>query len=362
MPILPKHVYGNGDIMTNPANTQVVGSGPFKLERYKAGDEIDLARFDKFFIPDRPYLDKLIFKIIPDSATTLLEMQRGDVQMTAFFSRVLELEQAAKDPNLAITKDGYVGIGAVDWLAFNLKKKPFDDVRVRQALSYAIDRNFIQKALHRGLSKIATGPIPSTSPFYSSDVHTYPLNLKLAEKMLDEAGLPRDSTGVRFKATLDYYPGDEDGQKKVAEYLKPQFKKIGVEIEVRNSPDFPSWAKRMGAHDFELSMDAGYMWGDPAIGIARTFLSTNIRDLVWTNTQSYVNPKVDQLLEAASHEVDLSKRKELYAQFQKIITEDIPVTWIVELPQHTIYNKKVGNVPRTIWGAASPMDEVYLNK
>jgi peptide/nickel transport system substrate-binding protein len=52
----------------------------------------------------------------------------------------------------------------------------------------------------------------------------------------------------------------------------------------------------------------------------------------------------------------------LYAQFQKIITEDIPVTWIVELPQHTIYNKKVGNVPRTIWGAASPMDEVYLNK
>lgn len=361
MPIVPKHIYGNGqDIQTNPANTQIVGSGPFKLVEFKPGTHIVLERFDKFFIKGHPYLDKLVFKIVPDSATSLLELERGDIHMHGFFNRVLELERASKVPQLAITREGYAGIGGINWLAFNLKKKPFDDVRVRQAISYAIDRNFIAKVLHRGLSKVATGPIHSASPYYSPNVHTYPLDLKKAEQLLDEAGLKRGSDGVRFRTTVDYYPGDEDGQKKIAEYLKPQLKRIGIDVEVRNAPDFPTWAKRMGAHDFEISMDAGYNWGDPVIGVHRTFLSTNIRNLVWTNTQSYINPKVDALLEEAGQQLDPDKRRGLYAEFQKIVTQDLPVAWIVELPYHTIYNRRVANVPKTIWGLASPMDEVYL--
>ncbi len=361
MPIMPKHVYGDGqDLRSHPANLKVVGSGPFKLVEFKAGTQIVMERFDKFFLTGRPYMDRLIYKVMPDSATALLELERGDIQMMGFFNRVLEIEQASKATNLAVTREGYAGIGGVNWLAFNLKKKPFDDVKVRQAMSYAIDRDFIVRALHRGLSKTATGPIHSSSPFYSADVQTYPINLKKAEQMLDEAGLPRGKDGVRFRTTIDYYPGDEDGQKKIAEYLKAQFKRVGIEVEVRNAPDFPTWAKRMGAHDFEISMDAGYNWGDPSIGVHRTFLSNNIRDLVWTNTQSYINPKVDELLGLAAQEVDLAKRKDEYAQFQKIITNDIPVTWIVELPFHTIYNKRVGNVPTTVWGPASPLDEVYL--
>ena len=87
----------------------------------------------------------------------------------------------------------------------------------------------------------------------------------------------------RFKLTIDYLPGQDSQQKNVAEYLRSQLKKVGIALEVRTSPDFPTWAKRMATHDFELSMDQVYNWGDPIIGVHRTYLSTNIRPIVQFN-------------------------------------------------------------------------------
>ena len=116
----------------------------------------------------------------------------------------------------------------------------------------------------------------------------------------------------------------------------------------------------MATHDFDMSMDASFNWGDPVIGVHRTYLSTNIRPIVWTNTQSYRNPKVDELLNAAGSTLDLNKRKADYAAFQKIVTDELPVYVIDQVGYYTVTNKKMGNVPRSIWGTLSPMDEVYL--
>ena len=99
--------------------------------------------------------------------------------------------------------------------------------------------------------------------------------------------------------TVDYMPGSDVQGKNVAEYLRSQLKKIGIAVQVRASPDFPTWAKRIASHDFDLTTDIVFNWGDPVIGVHRTYLSSNIRDIVWTNTQSYRNPKVDALLEQA---------------------------------------------------------------
>jgi peptide/nickel transport system substrate-binding protein len=107
-------------------------------------------------------------------------------------------------------------------------------------------------------------------------------------------------------------------------------------------------------------MDLVFNWGDPTIGVARTYLSTNIKPIVWTNTQSYNNPKVDELLQAAGAETDLAKRKADYAAFQKIVTEDLPIEYINVVPYHTAASKKLGNVPTSIWGPMSPYDDVYL--
>jgi peptide/nickel transport system substrate-binding protein len=319
-----------------------------------------LEKFDKFFLAGKPMLDRIIVKVYPDSQTSLLEFEAGRLHIQPFFNRVLELERAKANAQLAVTNEGYAAIGSIQWLLFNNKKKPFDDIRVRQAISHAIDREFIAKGLHKGLSKPSTGPIHSGFPQYTSDVTSYKLDLKTAEELLDAAGLTKGPDGIRLKITCDYYPGDEDGQKRIAEYMKPALKRIGIEVEVRAPADFASWARRMATKDFDISMDGAFAWGDPVIGVHRTYLSTNIRPLVFTNNAQYENAKVDGLLTDAAREPDAAKRKAIYTEFQKVVTADVPLVWITETPYHTITSKRVRNVPTTIWGTASPMIDVWL--
>jgi peptide/nickel transport system substrate-binding protein len=361
-PILPKHIYGDGqDLKTHPRNsTDVIGSGPFKVTEFKASQRIVLERFDHFFLAGKPALDKIVITIAPDFASVMLGLARGDIHMVPFITLPTDLKRVAQDKNQTLTAKGYEGIGPLNWLAFNTAKKPLSDVAVRKAIATAIDKNFITKALMGGFAEVSDGPIVASSPFAVPDLIKYPFDLKKSAAMLDAAGYKAGADGERFKLTIDYLPGTDDQQKNVAEYLRGQLKKVGIAVEVRASADFPAWAKRMATHEFDLSMDVVFNWGDPVIGVARTYLSTNIKPIVWTNTQSYNNPKVDELLNSAGTLLDPVKRKAYYAAFQKIVTDELPIEFINVTPYHTAANKRVGNVPATIWGVLSPMDEVYL--
>ena len=361
-PILPKHIYGDGkDLKSHPRNSEdVVGSGPFKLVEFKPGQRIVMERFDKFFLPGKPYLDRVIVNVTPDAASLMLGLERGDIHMLPYASVPSDLRRLKDNPKVDLTAKGYEGIGAINWLAFNTDRKPLSDVRVRKAIAYAIDKKFITKALMGGFATEADGPIVPGSPFAVTDLVRYPLDLKKSEELLDAAGLKPGAGGERFKLTIDYIPGADDQQKTVAEYVRGQLKKVGIAVEVRASADFPSWAKRMASHDFDLSMDIVFNWGDPIIGVHRTYLSTNIRPIVWTNTQSYKNASVDELLNTAGGLLDPTKRKAYYATFQKTVTDELPIDFINIVPYHTATTKNVGNVPTTIWGPAAPYDEIYL--
>jgi len=361
-PILPKHIYGDGqDLKNHPRNTtDVVGSGPFRVTEFKPAQRIVMERFDKFFLPGKPYLDKVIVNVTPDMASLVLGLERGDIQMLPFATLPTDLKRFANDPRVSLTPKGYDGIGALNWLAFNTAKKPLSDVQVRKAIATAIDKNFIAKALMGGFATVSDGPLVASSPFAVPDLVRYPLDLKKAGEMLDAAGYKAGAGGERFKLTIDYLPGVDDQQKNVAEYIRGQLKKVGITVEVRASADFPAWAKRLASHDFDMSMDTVFNWGDPIIGVHRTYLSTNIKPIVWTNTQSYANPKVDELLNTAGGLIDPTQRKAYYATFQKIVTDELPIEFINQVPYHTITSKKMANVPVTIWGPLSPLDEVYL--
>lgn len=361
-PILPKHIYDDGkDLKSHPRNSvDVVGSGPFRLTEFQPGRRIVMERFDKFFLAGRPYLDKVIMNITPDASSLVLGLERGDVQMYPHMTLGSDLKRVSAQPGLELTSKGYDGIGALNWLAFNLTRKPLSDVQVRKAIATAIDKKFITKALMGGFAAEASGPIVAGSPLSAKDVNVYPLDLKKAAAMLDAAGYKANASGERFKLTIDYIPNSDDQQRNVAEYIRGQLKKIGVTIEVRASADFPAWAKRMATRDFDLSMDTVFNWGDPIIGVHRTYLSTNIKPVVWTNTQSYNNPKVDDLLNTAGGLLDNTKRKAYYATFEKIVTDELPILFINQVPYHTAYSKKLGNPPTTIWGPHAPYDEVYF--
>ena len=359
-PIIPKHVFGDGtDPKIHPKNNAPVGSGPYRFVEFKPGEHIILEKNPNFFIKGRPHFDRVIFRMFKDPNALRLALERRDVHFVPFWSDLASLDQLVKQPGILATDKGGEAIGPINWLAFNTKKKPFDDARVRQAVSFATDRDFITRKLHGGRTKVATGPIAPGSPFYTGAVETYKLNLERANKLLDEAGLKKGANGMRFAAAVDYLPGNDEQQKNIAEYLKPQLKKIGIDVTVRSSPDFPTWAKRVGGHDFDMSMDSVFNWGDPVIGVHRTYLSSNIRPgVIWSNTQSYSNPKVDDLLAKAGVERNLDKRKALYGEFQKIVVADAPIAFINLLPYYQVYDKSLKNLPTTIWGAAAPIDEM----
>lgn len=361
-PIIPKHVFGDGqDIKTHPMNMKPVGSGPFKFVEYKPGEHLILERYDKFFL-GAPHLNRFILKIIPDSVNRLTALERKEVSMDVFVGAARDIRRYQKLKHIKVEEMGEA-VGPNNWLAFNLQRKPLDDKRVRQAISYAIDRDFITQRLHLGISKISTGPIVPVSPYYSAEVEHYNFNLEKANALLDEAGYPKKSDGMRFALTIDFIPGIVEQQKNLAEYLKPSLKKIGIDIKIRQAPDFPSWAKRVSGWDFDLTMDSVWNWGDPVIGVHRTYLSSNIRKgVIWSNTQNYVNPKVDELLAQAAVETDLAKRKALYAEFQKIVVDEAPIAYINVPPFYIAYDKQLKNVNTTIWGSMSPMHEVYWDK
>jgi len=359
-PILPKHYFDDGtDPKVNPKNSTPIGSGPFRLVEFKPGEHIIMEKHKDFFLKDRPKLDRVIIRLFKDANSLALALEAKEVHFTTFADAIATLDRLAKVPGVEVTPKGGEAIGPINWLAFNTAKKPFDDVRVRQAVSYVLDREFITKRLHRGRSVIATGPITPGAPFYLDAVERYRPDAAKAEQLLDAAGLRRNASGTRFATSIDYGQGRPDYQQNIAEYLKAQLRRIGVELELRPAADFPSWATRVSSLEFDMAIDGVFNWGDPVVGVHRTWLTSNIRKgVVWSNTQSYSNPRVDELLANAAVEPNFDKRKAMYHEFQRIVVNDVPVAFINVFPYHMIHDVRLKGLPQTIWGSASPIDEM----
>ncbi len=353
MPILPEHVYGEaqGPIRKNPANIMAIGSGAFKVAEYNAGKSYILERFDNFLRPGQPYFDRFIGKKIGSPSSALIAVSRGEIHHLVVGDPRM-LAKLKKEKNLFVISRSTSGVGSVNYIEFNLRKEYIKDKRVRQAIAYALDLDFVIQKLHQGMTHRSTGPIHSSSPFYSDQVNQYEYNLEKANQLLDEAGYKRGADGMRFSLDLTYMPVPviEHEHKMIAEYMKPQLKKIGINIILKAPADFMNWYSTLAKWEHDMSTSNIFMWGDPVIGVHRLFMSTNIKHRVWTNTAGYANKEVDKLLNAAAVERDIEKRKALYAEFQKIIAEDLPLYFTIEDVFHYGFNKELMNIGWEIWG------------
>ena len=218
-------------------------------------------------------------------------------------------------------------------------------------------------AAAQGATKPATGPIAPGSPLYTDKVEPYKVDLKKAASLLDAAGLKADAAGKRFAMTLDFLPNTPDNSQTLAEYLRPQLKKIGIEVTVRASPDFPTWARRVSTYEFDATVDGAFNYGDPVIGVHRTWLSSNIKPgVIWSNTQSYSNPRVDALLAQATTEKNTVTRGKLYEEFQKIVVSEAPVAFTHVWAQGYAARKDLVDVPESIWAPMVPWDTMSRRK
>ena len=170
-----------------------IGTGPFRFASWNRGSDLTLERNPDYFVKGQPYLDRIVFKVIPDASARLLALEAGEIDyIPAYDLENSAVERLQKSKDITVTSKGHESWAAITELMFNMDKAPFKDVRVRRALAQAIDRKFIVDKATFGLNKVATGPISSEMAWcYTPDVRLYPFDPKAAEQQLDEAGVKR---------------------------------------------------------------------------------------------------------------------------------------------------------------------------
>lgn len=361
-PIIPKHVYGDGqDIRTHPANWKPIGSGPFRFVEINSRDEIILERFDRYFIPGRPYVDRLIIKIM-DANQISASLEAGYLHAAEMSSTLISpwLERITKSDRLVVDGRMAIAIGPLCWLEFNLRQLPLADVRVRRAMAHVIDREQMLRMMKHPFATLATGPIIADSPFYTPAPLPYPLDEKKANELLDAAGYPRKADGVRFSLTFE--SGETEFGQEVGELIASVLRrKLGIRVDVRPTSTLKEWAERIANWQYEMTFNNVSYWGDPVIGVHRSYDSHNIRQgVMWANNQGYARPEVDRVLEQAGAEMDPVKRTALYARFRDLVVEDVPILWLIGYRVPVVRSKRLSGIEDTVWGLSTSFDQATL--
>ncbi len=303
--------YGK-DFRNNP-----VGTGPFIFKEWVHNDHVTLEANPDYW-GGKPKVDRVIFKVIPDAQTALLQMKQGQVQILADVSSQI-IPAIKSDAHLKlVTQPGLT----VNGIALPTDTKPFDDARVRQALNYAIDRNAIDKSLYNDLAVPMTAPIPKAQWSYDGSLSPYTYNPEKAKQLLAAAGYPNG-----FKAELLAYNsarGYNPAGAQMAVAIQSYLKKIGVDVSIQQM-EFGSFLSKVRSGDYHGMAMTGWSGdnGDPDNFLYELFDSSTIPV---GDTAHYKNAQVDSLLAQAQAQTGHAQRVQLYQQAQQLIWQDAP--WI----------------------------------
>lgn len=374
MPIVPKHVYDGTDVSKNRANWNPIGTGPFKFKEWVKGSHIELVKNDNYFIKGLPRIDKFVVRFMPDETARLLALQKGEVDYLYYYAVPYNAIPALKaNSNIVVTDEGAGLQGLVQMWYFNLQKPPFDNLKVRQAFAYLLDRNAINKLVYYDLARPTNTVLGKTTPFSREDVQKkYDLgsaeqNVATANKLLDEAGYPRKADGTRFTTTLLYMNGRPYAGK-IGEIYADRLKKVGVGLTM--SPmDRAAFIERTHSKwDYTISEQQLSSSAHPYIGIPRYLQwSAHKAGLYPSNATGYNNPKIEQLFGQSTTAASDKQEAQIWSEVQKILSEDLPVLPIVEMPYTNVHRSEwkevfssidgVFDVSRTVWstkGRANP--------
>ncbi|KAA8996494.1 ABC transporter substrate-binding protein [Affinibrenneria salicis] len=363
-PIVPRHLYEGKDALTNPNNSAPIGTGPYVFDKWVRGSYVLYKRNPHYWDPARPYLDQLVVRFIPDAAARSLAFETGDAEL-GYRSPVAlsDIARLKALPQLGFETKGNSYSYNVTSLQFNLDDQHFRDLRVRQAVAHAINRNVILQVAYLGFGKVSTSPIaPGIAEYHDAAPSPYAFDIKQANALLDEAGYPRGANGVRFNVTLDYNPIAED-LRKTAEYIRSALAKIGIGVTLR-SQDLSAFVRRVYTdRDFAFTVNGHSNLFDPTVGVQRIYWSKNFRKGVpFSNASHYHNPEVDQLLEAAQIENDPARRAQQFLRFQRIVGQELPDISLVSPEFITIYNRRVNDHSVTADGVEGNLADVWLSK
>ena len=340
-PIVPKHIYEGTDYRNNPANETPIGTGPFKYNEWVRGSHIHLVANPDYYREGQPGLKEIYYRVIPDAASRSVALESGEVQLAQWGDvETFDVERLAALPHLELTTRGYEFYSPVLWYEMNMRREPFNDLRFRKACMHLLDRQFIVDRIMFGLAQSATGPIASTTKFYDGNVASYEFDIEKATALLDEMGLTPNAKGNRVTIRFLVAPYGEVWSR-LAEYFRQAMAAGGIEV-ILVSTDVAGWGTTVADWEHDVTTNLLYQFGDPALGVARTYISSNIRKgVLFSNTQGYENAEVDRLFAEAAAQTDEDKRQELYSRVQKILVDELPVLWMTEQRYPTLYDSRL---------------------
>lgn len=299
---------------SNEANftTNPIGTGPFKFVSYTPGQEFVVEAYEGYWNPELPYLDKVTFKIVADTDTALLELQAGTLDVYQY----LTADQAA-----TLTEGFNIVEGSINYIQgmfLSQDFEPFKDVRVRQAINYAVDKDMINEMLFGGKSHlIGTHMIPAMGKYYNEETETlYPRDVEKAKELLKEAGY---ENGFDLTITV---PNNYAPHAQTAEIIVENLKEIGINAKV-DLIEMTTWTSDVyQGREFEATVIAFTAKLD-----ASTTLRNYYKDSP-TNFCNYFNEEFDAAYAAAKASIDDAEKTELYRECQMILAEDAAAVYI----------------------------------
>ena len=327
-PILPKHILEHENIASTRYARNPVGAGPFKLKSWEPGSRIVLEANDRYF-KGRPYLDEIIYRIIPDSTTMFLEARAGKLDFVGLSPQQYLRQTSGEWWDSNWRKYKYLASGYT-YLGLNQKSPFFKDRRVRQALSFAIDREGIIKGALLGMGEPAFGPYKPGTWVYNTALKAYDHDPERARRLLAEAGwtpgkdgiLEKD--GLPFEFTILVNQGNNE-RIKVAVILQQMFRAVGVKVSIR-TVEWAAFLKEfVNTRKFDALILAWNILDDP--DIYDVWHSSAIAGN-GLNFVSFSNEEVDRLLEKGRTSADREVRKAVYDRFQEILHEEQPYLFL----------------------------------
>jgi peptide/nickel transport system substrate-binding protein len=343
--VLPKHLYAGTDLAGNPHNAQLVGTGPFRFGEYKPGQYYRLTKSPDYWDRGYPYLDGIVFKVLPDAASISNALETGDIQLAAFSAvPMTDLDRLAATGKLVVVSKGYEAITYQIILEINHRRKEFQDVRVRQAMAHAIDKSFLVKTVFLGYAQAAIGPIPeSAKTFFDPNLAAYDFDPAKANQLLDAAGYKRGDDGVRFRVKLLPAPWFNESRQS-GDYVRQALKAVGIEAEIVNNDAAGHIKAVYSDHTFDLAIGTPVYRNDPAISTTILFQGGVPSGVPFSNQYGYDDPAMDAIIAKAAVTIDSAARTQLYWQFQELALKQLPLINLVNFSFLSVANKSVQNV------------------
>ena len=358
--MMPKHALVDKP-GRSPLQRKPIGTGPYKLEKWTAGQSIRLTSFYDYF-EGRPKIEKIFIRVIPNQTTQYLELLNGSIDIMAMTPK-----QEATDTKVEKYQNNYNTYSYLDfsysYIGYNLRKAPFNQKEVRRALTYAVDKQAIIDGLLYGKGYAADGPYQPNSYWYNKNVEKLNYNIEKSKELLAEAGF-KDSDGDGFldykgkKFTIELMINQgNDVRAKIAEMVQHSWAQIGIDVQIRPL----EWATMLSATR-KGEFDAVVLgWSTP--------LDPDQYD-IWAserckNGQNYVcykNEEVDNLLIAGRQEFNKEKRKKYYDKLQDILAEEQPYTFLYFPYAHIALNKRFLNVSPSKAGITYNFIDWYVPK